>query len=118
MGYYTGYSLKVLKKDGSPLSGAQAIIAKLREPKPRETYCEPAEAFNSDGSFSGETLKWYSHETDLKVFSVRFPNVLFLLEGNGEDSTDMWAKYFLDGKMQTEKASITFGKFDPKKLNS
>jgi hypothetical protein len=62
-------------------------------------------------------VKWYEHEKDMKEFSKRFPKVLFTLRGEGEESGDVWVKYFQNGKMQVEKVDIKLGEFDPKKLS-
>jgi hypothetical protein len=70
----------------------------------------------SDGTPS-ESCKWYDHEKEMRAFSKQFPNVLFTLEGQGEEAGDLWQKYFLNGKMQTAKAVISFEMFDPAKLS-
>jgi hypothetical protein len=61
-------------------------------------------------------IKWYEHETHMRKISKNHKNVLFTLEGNGEEEGDMWVKYFLNGKMQKVKAEITFQPFDKTKL--
>jgi len=55
-----------------------------------------------------EGCKWYEHETDCLNLSRNFPTVLFTLYGDGENKGDIWLKYFYNGKVQTEKAIITF----------
>lgn len=64
----------------------------------------------------GDHCKWYEHTEDMRNVSKKYPNVLFTLTGNGEEPDDMWVKYFMNGKVQIEKAVITYGKFDLKKL--
>lgn len=63
-----------------------------------------------------DSCKWYDHEDDMRRLSLRFPDVVFTLNGEGEESGDVWVKYFKDGKMQVDKAVIKFAPFDPKKL--
>ena len=63
-----------------------------------------------------DECKWYDHEADMKIFSALFPEVLFMLRGEGEESEDIWMKYFQAGKMQIAKATISFEPFDEKKL--
>jgi len=63
-----------------------------------------------------DQCKWYEHTEDMCRLSKEYPNVLFTLTGNGEESEDMWVEYFMNGKVQVENAVITYGKFDPKKL--
>lgn len=65
---------------------------------------------------SQDTAKWYDHEDSMKALSKAFPSVLFTLNGEGEESGDLWNKYFLNGKMQVAKGVIQFDKFDETKL--
>jgi len=44
------------------------------------------------------------------------PRVLLTLNGEGEESGDIWVKYYLNGKMQYEHSKIVLGPFDPSKL--
>lgn len=60
--------------------------------------------------------KWYEYERDVKILSLKFPNTVFILEGKGEENDDMWVAYFMNGKVQYEKAKITYNSFDPNKL--
>lgn len=60
--------------------------------------------------------KWYDHEEKMKNISSKYKGVLFTLRGEGEETGDLWIKYFLNGKMQHEFARIEFGAFDSTKL--
>lgn len=60
--------------------------------------------------------KWYEHEQYLFTLSKLFPAVLFRLEGEGEENTDQWIKWFKNGKMQVSKAVITFAPFNPREM--
>jgi hypothetical protein len=68
-----------------------------------------------DGS-GNNSGKWYSCDHDMIAVSLEIPNVLFTLHGEGEESGDIWDAYFLNGKMQKEKARIVIDPFDAKKL--
>lgn len=63
-----------------------------------------------------EDIKWYSYEEDMRKHSSKNRDILFLLSGQGEESTDLWKAYFLNGKMQSCPAIITYDEFDESKL--
>ena len=134
MGYYTYYSCKWIemgqpKYYGSclhderigqnfcPVCGVKVqkfslnwAIAKHIEDDNGETY-----GFDTSGN-AQDSCKWYRHEDDMRQMSILFPDVLFVLRGEGEESGDLWIKYFLNGKTQSEPVEITFPKFDKDKL--
>ena len=60
--------------------------------------------------------KWYDYVDNMKMLSLKFPTIVFILEGSGEESSDMWVAYFMNGKVQHEKAKITYDYFNPNKL--
>ena len=47
-----------------------------------------------------DSIKWYGHEKDMLAVSKQFPDVTFYLQGYGEEATDIWAKWFKNGKSQ------------------
>lgn len=63
-----------------------------------------------------DSCKWYDHEKHMKELSKIYADITFLLEGEGEESGDIWRKYFKNGKMQACKAEIVFPAFDESKL--
>jgi hypothetical protein len=71
---------------------------------------EKYNGFNPFGSYSG--CKWYDHEADMKLMSKKFPKTVFALCGFGEESGDIWVKYFRNGKTYKEMARIEYGPFD------
>lgn len=105
MGYYTKFSLSV-----EPFYMDQLI------PEFRDSCDSARFAMQSNGIANGDGVKWSSHEDDLKKFSKKYPDVLFILSGVGEESGDMWRKYFKGGKVQVAKARIDYDPFDESKL--
>jgi hypothetical protein len=59
--------------------------------------------------FDGE-CKWYDHEDDMRRLSNVYNDIIFILNGFGEDSEDIWRKYFYNGKCQVAEAKITYDK--------
>lgn len=60
--------------------------------------------------------KWYDHDTHLLAMSSVFPELVFRLEGRGEEDDDIWVKYYHDGKVQVAHATIQFEQYNPAKL--
>lgn len=103
MGYYTRHKLEIIEGD-------KDLIDEFRE------YSEDAQyAIDSDGD-SEESCKWYSHQDELKRFSLLHSEALFKLSGEGEESGDIWHEYYQNGKMQLCKAQIVFADFDARLL--
>lgn len=140
MGYYTRYELEWKPlKEIEPLANCDHKVPKgakfcpecgvavgavgiserisraIREAK--EQNSENFYALEEDGSGS-DACKWYEHESDMIDFSRKFPDVLFTLKGIGEESGDIWTKYFVNGKVQVAKAKIIVDGFDPKSLTT
>ena len=60
---------------------------------------------------------WDHHVGFMAGLSRYWPDVVFLLEGEGEDSrSDVWRDYYLGGKQQTVFEEVIWPPFDPQKL--
>ena len=64
-----------------------------------------------------DTIKWYDHDEDMTRLSMEFPDMLFMLDGKGEDD-ERWRTYYKNGKSQSVPVTIVYGKPDMKYLNS
>ena len=135
MGYYTEYTLvidnsqvkdEVEKKKQSEIEEIQqsniSDELKMRLIKDVEKTYRTSIVTQSDvidfltyDPFEDQ-CKWYDHTEDMRKISEKYQNVIFSLYGNGEEDGDMWVKYFMNGKVQSEEAVITYADFDPKKL--
>lgn len=136
MGYYTKYDFEYVLPDSKesseatnfkaeceakgvsiPLSVHAVLDERLSLEIELEKYLD--EDFCEDGpiqQFLEDKTKWYEHEEDMLKISNSFPTVLFKLKGEGEESGDLWIKYFKDGKVQRCMAKITFDEFDESKM--
>lgn len=107
MGYYTDFTLSMSEKTKSvekaaTKAGMQCVLGYILE----------------DRDITGDTtqMKWYDYNEDMLEFSKKFPKTLFILDGVGEEHIDMWRCYYKNGKVQEETANITFGEYDPEKM--
>jgi hypothetical protein len=109
MGYETRYKLRV-EKENADSAQQEELIGRLRSNNNEAGY-----ALYPDGRSWG-SMKWYDHAVHMREFSKQNPDWLFTLSGEGEETGDIWKKYFLNGKMQVAKAQIFLEPFDPEKL--
>ena len=63
-----------------------------------------------------QDIKWYDWETDVKAVSLKFPDEVIKIYGEGEESGDIWKAYIKDGKSFITQATLTFEDFDESKL--
>jgi hypothetical protein len=117
MGYMTQYTLDIEAMGEGLPCGHQGV--------PGGTYCpecgvsllstttDLALQVEEEHDFSlDEPMRWYNHESDMARFSTRFPSVLFTLSGEGEESGDLWRKYFYRGQVFEARAVVTYPDFD------
>jgi hypothetical protein len=107
MGYNTSYALRA---ELAPHKLPEEVIKEFVFSNVNAEICLTPEGDTADAG------KWYDHEADLLKLSKAHPHLLFTLEGEGEESGDIWKKYFCAGKIQTEKAAVIIAPFDPGKL--
>ena len=113
MGYSTAYSLEFEKENKESVITADELrdIQRYFEDKNVMGY-----AFDYDfDTYDG--VKWYDHDEHMLGLSKLMPDILFTLSGEGEDSGDLWKKYYLRGQSQVEKVDIKIKPFDPKLFN-
>ncbi|CAM3634827.1 hypothetical protein [Mesobacillus zeae] len=107
MGYYTSYTLKVHE-------GERRIQDILAEEFDNGEF-DLEYILDEDGN-PYDSCKWYDHEKDMRSFSKLYPDVTFVLSGEGEEAGDLWKKYFRNGKMHECSVFITYEAFDESKL--
>lgn len=98
MGYYTHYTVEV-----APLT--PEIDEEINDNDDYYAIQEYSDA-----------AKWYDHDDDMKRLSIKHPESLFKLTGEGEESGDLWIKYYKNGKMPYCPAIVTYEEFDESKL--
>ena len=104
MGYYTKYEITMYpwQDEKNELEIMREIAAKIHNYSPEEISDSEAEWCLSD------QMKWYEHEADMIAVSKMYPEITFVLEGEGEEHDDMWVKYFHNGDFEACYAEIIF----------
>ncbi len=94
MGYYTDFIIQIVKQQ----ENVKLLV---------EDYLQNilGSDFFLDNSFN---MKWYNFEEEMKTLSLKFPDVLFKVDGNGEENGDIWRSYFCNGHMITSTATLVF----------
>ena len=102
MGYYTKYVI----------STKSELTDEMVESLTNLTRYE----FDTDGNEMWADIKWYDYEFEMKEFSMKFPNTIFIVEGQGEEQSDRWMEYWKNGKSQNAYLRIEYDEFDEDKL--
>jgi hypothetical protein len=92
MGYYTAYTLHVDKNE-------EAVGAYIAESDDTDLHYIFSDSDIND--WFGNA-KWYEHDDDMCKLSSKFPEVLFTLTGEGEETGDVWRKWYQNGTLVEE----------------
>lgn len=112
MGYYTRHEMELVPY-GEELNKNDAINI-ARDLNEISGYTWHA---YDNGIEVDDEMKWYDHDKDMIKLSLMYPDILFKLEGEGEEQGDHWKNYYMNGKVQKTRAQITFEDFDPNKMD-
>lgn len=99
MGYYTHHTLTIL--EGDTETDHATNIGELSE------YGD---------SLWEEPQKWYDMDDNMIEYSKRYPDTVFELFLEGEESGDIGYTYYQNGKSQECPGIITYAPFDKSKL--
>jgi len=75
--------------------------------------------FNTAGKMQFDWLddaKWYSWDEDMTKLSLAYPDVIFELYGDGEETDDVWKAVFYRGKGETVNEISYFPAINMSKL--
>jgi len=101
MGYYTYHTLVVFNKDMQYNNKAREEHELLIT----QAYCDERA---TEPDLFNDAMKWYTHERDMIEHSLKYPDYVFMIEGEGESRDDLWRQYFYNGIMLTYPASIEY----------
>jgi hypothetical protein len=106
MGYYTRYELDILDIGEENLDLIRnAVVSEDYEMRASDLLDRQT-----------DDLKWYQHDEEMRQFSKKFSTAVFTLSGFGEESGDVWVKYYHNGKLHDAETKIVHEQFDRKKL--
>jgi hypothetical protein len=101
MGYYTSFTLKYTGD-----LDRQTLVTELEKITPYTWYDD----------LILPDVKWYDYQTHMKLISKKYPDILFILDGEGEESGDIWRQYFKNGLSKFDRAELSFPEFDESQL--
>ena len=110
MGYYTNYKMTVKDKDGMEIDSSLEPLFDEQVLYQGKVSIQDVITQNLDA------CKWHDHQEDMLEYSANHPEYLFILDGEGEESGDIWRKFYKDGKSYEWKLEYALPDFDPKKL--
>lgn len=102
MGYYTQYSLTQVHNAISDRKLAALILGDE----------SASEALDLNGD-SKTLVKWYEYESSLCQWSAKYPETIFRLHAEGEDSDGIWDKYFSGGRLIHTERFLGLPVIDP-----
>lgn len=99
MGYYTKFSMKAIDlkpgKDRPTLDEAFFNSLQLYGSEAgEELWISQGDGF----SFCDDEIKWYEHDLEMIAVSKKNKDIVFILDGDGEETGDVWRKFYLNGK--------------------
>lgn len=115
MGYYTRFTLTVLEKDED---GELNEVDSSTHPE-----FETTKTYGGDVSIdeliseSTDNMKWYDHRDDMLKLSKDLPDLVFILDGVGEENGDLWREFYKDGRTyRWEAPKVSPPEYNPKLL--
>ena len=106
MGYYTYFTMEARDTTtNGPLSAEK-----------EKEICRRLWEISKDAIYEGDrfyeclndSLKWYDHQGDMITLSKEFPEVMFMLEGEGEERDDNWRLFVQNGEWEVCHGTIRF----------
>jgi hypothetical protein len=113
MGYYSNFKVEVTTTDQKPVDNIEQVL----NPEVFERYTGYTQfTYDYHDALILAEAKWYRYEKDMRKMSNDYPDLLFKVIVEGEESYDMYVVYFCRGKMQQCNAIITYPPYDETKL--
>ena len=113
MGYYTTFTIKIknkLEKEGHKIYDLKEAMLEVNE-EHKHVFDMSDDEIYSDGG-----VKWYDYYEDMVKLSKMFPDLVLQVDGEGEETGDIWRTFWKDGKYQEAKRVVTIEEYDENKL--
>jgi hypothetical protein len=95
VGYYTFFALSV---DPPAEDDLVSVLTEGNDSDYIGSFSAYEDSFSKKTIYVGSDWKWYDHEPDMLGLSEEFPEYVFQLVGNGEETGDYWVEYYKGGK--------------------
>ena len=104
MGYYTNFDLTMIPEQNEEreIEIMRHVASKIYDKDTDDITGDMIKWCLSD------EMKWYDHNYDMLEISKMFPDITFILYGEGEDHDDLWRAYYRNGEMEVVTARIIF----------
>lgn len=109
MGYYARYRLQVrgLNFAKSAVEGREALVRQLIERNDEACDALGRPWDPESGNEFTTPVKWYEWENDLKEWSTKVPDLVFVLHATGEWG-EQWRAFAKNGKVVKQDGKIVF----------
>lgn len=115
MGYYTDFDLKIISdKKFFNVECKHCNATGIVQMSPYEAVTSKYEYLRAENL--DDSQKWYEYNENMIEVSEEFPDILFQLNGAGEEPGDIWVKYYKNGRSQEARLNLELDGFDPDKL--
>ena len=94
MGYYTTYTIKLVSGDENDFD---SLLKDIRT-KSSVDFTE----------YEVQEAKWSDHDKDMLELSRKYPDLIVQLDGDGQDSEDLWATRYRNGESESVGAVLPF----------
>ena len=105
MGYYSYFELSAYKRGRHIDTNEEMEICHFLNTSDKISGYLHIKSFSS---LRNDSMKWYDHDKDMLALSKAFPNIVFVLTGEGEERDDNWISYYKNGQMETCRGTIVY----------
>jgi hypothetical protein len=105
MGYYTRFTIKIKtkleKQNWLEIYDLNEAMFEVNE-EHKHVFDNTGDEIYSDGG-----IKWYDYHEDMVKLSKMFPNLVLQVDGEGEETGDIWRTFWKNGKYQEAERVVT-----------